>query len=406
MAVFSKLPRSAWLVLGILLFATTLRGPFTAVGPLLESLRPVFGLSTSEAGLLITLPLLSFFVVSPFAPLLARKFGLERALFVALLIMCAAIVLRSTGALWSLYAGTSLLGVGIAVGNTLLPSLLKRDFPSQITTLTAVYAITMGVASAAGSAVVVPLAQSLNWQWSLGVFLILPLLSALVWLPQLKAVRKQATTTTAKPIATRSVWTMGLAWQVGLFFGTSSLTYYSVATWLPAMLVDLGYSQAQAGSLHGLMQLATAFPGLILVPIVKRSKDQRGIAVSMASLSLVSLLGLILFPAAATVWVTVFGFGVTGTFILGLSFIGMRAATTAQAAALSGMAQCIGYLLAATGPIVLGALHDSVGNWQVPLYVCTGLCVLQSILGMGAGRAIHLPQDTPAADAAVTAAAE
>lgn len=406
MSVFSKLPRSAWLVLGILLFATTLRGPFTAVGPLLESLRPVFGLSTSEAGLLITLPLLSFFVVSPFAPLLARKIGLERALFVALLIMCGAIVLRSSGSLWGLYAGTSILGAGIAVGNTLLPSLLKRDFPTQITTLTAVYAITMGVASAAGSAVVVPLAQSLNWQWSLGVFLVLPLLSALIWLPQLKAVRAQPATATTKQTTKRSVWSMGLAWQVSLFFGTTSLTYYSVATWLPAMLVDLGYSQAQAGSLHGLMQLATAFPGLVLVPWVKRSKDQRGIAISMASLSLLSLLGLVLFPVAATVWVAVFGFGVTGTFILGLSFIGMRAATTAQAAALSGMAQCIGYLLAATGPIILGALHDSIGNWQVPLYVCMALCVLQAVLGMGAGRAIHLPQDEPVAEAAVAAAAE
>lgn len=396
MTVFSKLPRSAWLVLGILLFATTLRGPFTAVGPLLESLRPLFGLNTSEAGLLITLPLLSFFMVSPFAPLLARKIGLERALFVALLVMCAAIVLRSSGSLWGLYAGTSILGAGIAVGNTLLPSLLKRDFPSQITTLTAVYSITMGVASAAASAVVVPLAQNLNWQWSLGVFLVLPLLSALVWLPQLNATKGEAGSATTKKAAGRSVWGMGLAWQVSLFFGTSSLTYYSVATWLPAMLVDLGYSQAQAGSLHGLMQLATAFPGLILVPWVRRSKDQRLISVCMASLSLLSLLGLVTFPAAATVWVAVFGFGVTGTFILGLSFIGMRAATTAQAAALSGMAQCIGYLLAASGPIVLGALHDSVGNWQVPLYVCTCLCVLQAILGFGAGRAIHLLQEKTA----------
>jgi len=375
-----------WIIAGILLFSANLRGLFTAVGPLLRTLQDAFGMGASEAGLLIALPLVVFCLVSPLAPRLARGLGLERALFVALGVMAVGIVVRAFGPLWALYLGTAVLGAGIAIGNTLLPSLLKRDFPDQLTKLTAVYAITMGIGSAVASAVVVPLSDAVGWRLSLGAFVILPLASALLWLPQLgrhSDIVRQATPQAAESV---KVWRSPLAWQVTLFFGVNSAVYYAVATWLPSILADAGFTQAMAGTLHGVMQLATALPGLFLAPLVQRTRDQRGIAAALVSLGLVSIVGLCLLPGWAVLWVSGFGFGVGGAFILALAFLGLRTRSADQTARLSGMTQSVGYVLSASAPVLFGALHDKTGSWSPVLAICALLCGLLIILGLAAGR--------------------
>jgi CP family cyanate transporter-like MFS transporter len=346
--------------------------------------------------MLITLPLIVFCLVSPLAPRLARVLGLERALFLALGVMIVGIIVRAFGPLWALYLGTGILGAGIAVGNTLLPSLLKRDFPDQITRLTAVYAITMGVGSALASAVVVPLADAMGWRFSLGAFVILPLASALLWLPQLGRHSRPDRPTTPQAAESIKTWRSPLAWQVTLFFGVNSAVYYAVATWLPSILADAGFSSTMAGSLHGVMQLATALPGLFLAPLVRRSRDQRGIAAALAGLGLASITGLCLAPQWSVLWVAGFGFGIGGAFILALAFLGLRTRSADQTARLSGMTQSVGYVLSAAAPVLFGALHDKTGNWAPMLAICGLLCGLLVMLGQGAGRDTSLGVDARA----------
>lgn len=379
----------AWIILGVLLFATNLRGPFTAVGPVLEVIQQAFHIGAGQAGLLITLPLLTFCLVSPFAALLAKEYGLERVLFLALIVMMVGIGVRSIGPLWSLYFGTAVLGAGIAIGNTLVPSLLKRDFPNQIARLTAVYAITMGIGSAVASAVVAPLAAAFDWRVALGVFIILPIISAIAWLPQLRRHSAPAAGT-AEPLHSGSIWRSGLAWQITLFFGCTSFTYYAVAAWLPSILVSQGYSPIAAGSLHGVLQLATALPGLLLPPLIGRMKDQRVIAAGLGVMGLVAILGLYLAPTLAVLWIALFGAGIGGAFILALTFIALRARNAHQTARLSGMVQAVGYLMSATGPVAVGALHDVTHNWLASFIACGVLCVAIMLLGLGAGRARHV----------------
>lgn len=395
MSVLSKMSSRAhplnplWVIAGILVYSTTLRGTFTAVGPLLDVLRHTFGMGASEAGLLITLPLLVFCIVSPFAALLAREYGLERALLLALLVMIGGILVRSAGPSWGLFLGTCLLGAGIALGNTLLPSLIKRDFPDQLTKVTAIYSIAMGIASAVGSAVVVPLAHNFNWQISLAAFVVLPAASVLLWLPQLRR-HSRVSAGTATPPHGGAVWRSPLAWQVTLFFGVNSFVYYAITAWLPSILVAQGFSSTEAGSLHGIMQLATAFPALVIVPIVQRAKDQRGLAIGLAASGLVALVGLLLMPTFALLWVALFGFGIGGAFILALAFIGLRARTAQQTASLSGMTQAIGYLMSATAPVLIGALRDKLGSWQPALIACIALCAVLAFLALGAGRNLQI----------------
>ncbi|HBM7348970.1 TPA: CynX/NimT family MFS transporter [Klebsiella oxytoca] len=378
--------RPLLLIAGILLIATTLRVAFTGAAPLLDAIRSEYGLTTAQTGLLTTLPLLAFGLVSPLAAGVARRFGIERSLLLAMILICLGIGLRSLPFVSLLFIGTAVIGCGIALGNVLLPGLIKRDFSQHVAKMTGAYSLTMGGAAALGSAMVVPLALAgLGWRGALLTLMVFPLLALFVWLPQS---RRQATAplTGSGAIHNRGIWRSALAWQVTLFLGFNSLVYYVIIGWLPAILQSIGYSEAQAGSLHGLLQLATAAPGLAIPLILHRLKDQRGIAVLVAMMCAVSALGLWFLPGQAVMWTLIFGFGSGATMILGLTFIGLRASSAHQAAALSGMAQAVGYLLAACGPPVMGKIHDASGDWHIPLIAVALISVVMAVFGALAGR--------------------
>ncbi|EAA5900954.1 TPA: CynX/NimT family MFS transporter [Salmonella enterica subsp. enterica serovar Ball] len=378
--------QGALLIAGILMIATTLRVTFTGAAPLLETIRTDYGLSTAQTGLLTTLPLLAFALVSPLAASIARRFGMERSLFAAMLLICAGIALRSLPSATLLFAGTAIIGCGIALGNVLLPGLIKRDFSQHVARLTGAYSLTMGAAAALGSALVVPLAlHGFGWRGALLMLMLFPLLAFLIWLPQWRTTRS-ANLSSSRALHERGIWRSPLAWQVTLFLGLNSLIYYVIIGWLPTILISHGYSEAQAGSLHGLLQLATAAPGLAIPLILHRFNDQRWIAALVSLLCAVGAAGLWFVPGQAIIWTLLFGFGSGATMILGLTFIGLRASSAHQAAALSGMAQSVGYLLAACGPPVMGKLHDASGSWYLPLSGVTVLAIVMAIFGLYAGR--------------------
>lgn len=378
--------QGALLIAGILMIATTLRVTFTGAAPLLETIRSDYGLSTAQTGLLTTLPLLAFALVSPLAAGIAHRFGMERSLFAAMLLICAGIALRSLPSAALLFAGTAIIGCGIALGNVLLPGLIKRDFSQHVARLTGAYSLTMGAAAALGSALVVPLAlHGFGWRGALLMLMLFPLLAFLIWLPQWRTTRS-ANLSSSRALHERGIWRSPLAWQVTLFLGLNSLIYYVIIGWLPTILISHGYSEAQAGSLHGLLQLATAAPGLAIPLILHRFNDQRWIAALVSLLCAVGAAGLWFVPGQAIIWTLLFGFGSGATMILGLTFIGLRASSAHQAAALSGMAQSVGYLLAACGPPVMGKLHDASGSWYLPLSGVTVLAIIMAIFGLYAGR--------------------
>lgn len=378
--------QGALLIAGILMIATTLRVTFTGAAPLLETIRSDYGLSTAQTGLLTTLPLLAFALVSPLAAGIARRFGMERSLFAAMLLICAGIALRSLPSAALLFAGTAIIGCGIALGNVLLPGLIKRDFSQHVARLTGAHSLTMGAAAALGSALVVPLAlHGFGWRGALLMLMLFPLLAFLIWLPQWRTTRS-ANLSSSRALHERGIWRSPLAWQVTLFLELNSLIYYVIIGWLPTILISHGYSEAQAGSLHGLLQLATAAPGLAIPLILHRFNDQRWIAALVSLLCAVGAAGLWFVPGQAIIWTLLFGFGSGATMILGLTFIGLRASSAHQAAALSGMAQSVGYLLAACGPPVMGKLHDASGSWYLPLSGVTVLAIIMAIFGLYAGR--------------------
>ena len=388
---------SRWALVGILLIAVNLRAPFTSVAPLLGELRSLFSFSATQAGLLITLPLLAFAAVSPFAAGLAKRWGLERVLFFSLAGIAAGIALRSTGFATTLFIGTFLIGAAIAVGNVLLPSLLKRDYPTQVAPLTATYVLIMGVAAAGCSVLAIPLSNlpGFDWRAVLGSAIVLPIVAAFVWLPRLRnrnAADQRVVVRTEKVLLRKSP----LAWQVTIYLGLDCFLYYVGVSWLPAILQDAGYTTAQAGSLHGVLLLSTALPGLLLIPLVPKLRDQRVLACMLSLSIVVGLLGLVFAAQWAVLWILFFGFGAGGGLILALAFISLRTTHAEDAAGLSGMAQCLGYSLAAAGPPLIGRLHDLGGNWSLPLGLCAVLGLTMACVGLLAGRNLHITAAMPA----------
>ena len=384
----------ALVIIGILLIASNLRGPITGIGPILAFISDDLNLSATQAGMLTTLPLLAFAIFSPLSSGLARKIGLEPSLMLALLAITSGIVIRSAGSTLTLYLGTCIIGIGIAIGNVLLPSLLKRDFPNKVPTLTAIYVLVMGIGATISSSTTIPmlnLANSLNvtvipnWAFALATTLVLPIITMLVWLPQTSHHTKPATDT-ADIDSHSYMWRSAAAWQVSGFLALNSFIMYAFIAWLPSILVSNGYSEHQAGYIHGILQLASAAPAIVLIPLMAKVKDKRLLSLIMTILAFIGITGLLIMPQHAAAWVMMLGFSCGGGFILGLSFVGLRTHNAHQAAALSGMAQCIGYLFAATGPIIFGSLHETTGSWDMPLIITAGISIIWASLAVKAGR--------------------
>ncbi len=111
------------------------------------------------------------------------------------------------------------------------------------------------------------------------------------------------------------------AWQVTIFLGLNSFIMYIFISWLPSILIDNGYTENQAGYIHGILQLSTAVPALVLIPLMAKMKDKRGMSVAMAILSFVGILGLLFMPEHEIVWVTAFGFSCGGVVLSSWSII-------------------------------------------------------------------------------------
>ncbi|HRF08663.1 MAG TPA: MFS transporter [Xanthobacteraceae bacterium] len=382
------------LVVVIFLISMNLRPSITVVGPVLEFIRHDMGLSALMAGVLTSIPLAAFAVMSPWAAAIGAKFGMERTVFVVMLIVVAGVLLRAAPSVFALYAGSIVLASGIAVGNVLVPAMIKRDFPHKVGLLTSIYATTLGIFASLSSGIAVPLAEVLpgGWRGSLAIWFAPALIAALFLLPSLK----RATPPPVQPGATaeQSVWRSRLGWHVTLFMGLQSMSFYIVLSWLASILQDQGYSPVSAGWLVALFPALGIPAGFVFSPVIARFKDQRGLSLFFSLMMAAGYVGLIFLPQYTVLWIVVSGIALGFCFPLALGFFAFRASSTQQAAALSGMAQSVGYGIAALGPVVFGALHDFSKGWVLPLTMVAISALLQAYVGWHAGRDAHIGDST------------
>jgi CP family cyanate transporter-like MFS transporter len=377
--------RPAIALAGIFIIAMSLRAPITGIAPIIGLIQQDMQLGASAAGLLIALPLLAFAAGSLIVPSVAQRVGMERSVFAAMILLACGVLVRSTGTAASLFVGTAMVGIGISFGNVLLPSILKRDFSRHAAVLTTGYVLALNIASSVASAVAVPIARASasGWQLTSLAFVLLPVLGIMAWAPQLQRPQDHLQRVAT---STQCVWRSALAWHVTFYFGINSFVFYACVAWLPAILHDAGYSAQSAGALHGLLQLTSTIPAAVLGPLMRRLPNQRGLGSLSALLSLAGFIGLAVWPAWGDVWVTMLGVGMGAGVMLGLAFLTLRTTEPRYAAALASMAQFVGYILAAAGPVLVGQVHEATGGWQAALLLCAALTVVMAVFGLGAGR--------------------
>lgn len=371
----------------VVLVALALRPPVTAVAPLLEQILAELHLSSSFGGVLTTLPVVCLGLFAFLAPKLRQRWGDEKVLFGCLAVLLVGNLLRAAGSEWALLAGTVVVGAGIAVANVALPGLIKRDFPRNVPVVTAVYTMCLTLGGAVAASVVVPLGRVFDspWQAPLGL-LAVPVTLAL--LTSVFVLRSRGSAARQRAIRPGALWRSRLAWQVTAFMGLQSLMAYVVFGWLPSMAQSRGMSPDLAGLLLG-VQAAIQALGSMLVPMLcRRLRDQRMIAVVAAVLTGVGFAGIVFGPAPAGIWVSTVVLGVAqgAAFGLALTLFGLRSPDSDTTAALSGMAQGAGYLIAAVGPLAVGLVHGLVGNWTIPLFLLLVCCAGELIAGLFAGR--------------------
>ena len=381
------------LVAGVLAIAFNLRAAITSLPPLFPELSASLHLSPAAVSVLASLPVVAFGVFSGVAAPLSRRFGEEQVLGGAVGLLAAGLMLRGLAPGVLLFPGTALAAAAIALLNVLLPSLVKRRAPERAGLLIGLYLLSLNAGSILASLIAIPVysASGGSVPLSLSVWALPALAAAVAWLPQ----RKYRTVPAAIPqehAARLKISRYALTWQVTAFMGLQSLTFYAELSWLPTMFRDRGVSAGAAGTLLALMNLGGAASSLLIPVLAHRARNQRALIAGTVAASAAGLAGAWFAPLGGdALWVLVLGLGQGAALGLAIFFTMARAPDPRVAASLSGFAQSAGYLVAATGPLMVGFLHSAVGGWTVPVAVLLVITGLQLTAGWQAARAVALP---------------
>ena len=389
----------AVLLLTILVMAANLRPTITAFGSVVGLIAADTGMGAGALGLLGAIPLLAFGVVSPIVHVLTRAIGAERAVLVSTLVLIVATVVRSLpGNLANLWIGTVVMGAAIAVANVVLPELVKRDFPTEVPMVTGLYSTVLGATAALASGLALPIAEFGGWRLGIGIWGLFSVVAALVWPLRMRRSpgREPEVAPSSAPVGGARgglVWRSAVAWQVSLIMATQGLTYFTLVTWLPTIEVGLGVDPVTAGWHLFLYQIVGIAAGLAVTPLMRGRRDHRAVGVGISLLLIVAILGLLIAPGLLVLWIVVAGLSGGSSLVLALALVGERSPSATDAGRLSGMAQSVGYLLAAAGPFGAGLLFAATGSWTYPLLAVIAVAGVQLVLSLLAGRdrLTHLP---------------
>lgn len=384
-------------VAGIVAVALNLRATITVVGPLVPTIRADLAVDNVAMGAVGTLPVLMFGLVAPLAPGLGRRFGLGRTLAASMAVLAVGTVVRSLGGYVWLLVGTAVLGVAIGIGNVLVPALIKGAFPHRVGTLTSLYGSMMVVGATVSAAVAVPVADAAGWPVSLGLWAVPAGIAAVVVLGSVVLDdRATAPEERARAVAARRAETgvpasvlhrSRVAWHVTAFMGLQSLFFYVILAWLPDVLVERGMTDARAGVMVSVLNIAGLVGVLVAPPLADRVADQRWYGVG-SGLAAVAGVGVLLVPgtALAPVAAVLLGLGAGATVGVAFALFSLRTTSVRDAAAISGMAQTWGYLVSAFGPLLWGAMRDASASWTPPMVALLVVTLGVTAAGYLAGR--------------------
>lgn len=391
-----SLPRTPTLVaITLLLVGANLRPAIVAVAPLLPEIRLSARLSPTFAGLLTTLPLVCFGAFAFLSPALGRRIAAERLLLAVLVALIGGICVRLLPGDVALFAGTTLAGAAVAIANVVLPSLIKSHFPGHVALMTGAYATALSLGAALGAGITVPLRQAsgLSWRPTLALWAIPVALSCILLVAPARAARRRAAGLVRR---SGGIWRDRVAWSVTAFMGLQSLEYFAAVAWLPSDFQAHGMSPGASGWLVSYASIISV-PACLGAPLLgRRLRNHRALVGACTLAGALALVGIAIDPRhLAYVWMTFLGLSQGSALSLALGFIAQCAPDARRVAELSTLAQGGGYLLASSGPVALGALHDLSGGWTIPFLALAGLLVPLLAVGTVAASGHTVRADVP-----------
>ncbi|MGO2931490.1 MFS transporter [Microbacterium sp.] len=392
-----------WLVLiGILVAALSLRGPIIALTPVLPDIIADLGISTASAGLLTTAPVVMFAVITPLAALVIRRAGAEIALLLSLAGVMVGTLVRALPGFGSMLAGMIIIGAAIAIGNVVIPVIIRRDLPPERTAIaTAAYSATLNAGSLLTALATVPVAEATGWSLALVLWGGFTILGIALWIvhivrsrswgsaerasgeaPEYRGNRHVDTASITGPMPVvvdnrvAAILRRPIVWLLLVAFASQSAVYYALSTWLPTILLDAtDVDAAAAGALASVFQ-GVAIAGAMIAPLLLRYVGAVPSGLLLGGCFTVMVIGMLVAPDLAALWASFGAVAHSSGFVLIFTGLVRASRSDAEAATMSALVQGGGYLFAALGAPIMGAVQEASGGWQVPLIAVLAVVVL------------------------------
>lgn len=349
-------------LLAVIFFASlNLRPAITSVGPVLQFIKEDLHMNNVQASLITSLPVFCMGVFSIVSVKMSQKIGIEKSLFIAMVLLCMTTSLRYfTSSGFMLIASSLFAGVGIGIAGPLIAGFVKQHFPTKLNVMS-IYSVSMIIGAAAASSLAMPLYSIArdSWKFSLSIWGILGLIASLLIVPLLRHVNRNKAPLSKAESHPQMMLLI-------LYFACMSSIFYMLTAWLAPVAQQLGFSHEQAGYLLSVFTFVQIPMGILITELVTRFGKRRFWLFLLAFLQFIGLLMLIFnqFPWIATI---LLGIGAGGLFPLAILIPVQDSLSAHQATAISAKMQSVGFMMGASGPLIFGFLLDSFHTIMTPL---------------------------------------
>ena len=371
-------------VLAVGLIALNLRPGATSLGPVMEDVVGAYGQGAIASGLLTALPCIAFGIFGFLAVPISRRLGLTGTVVASFVLVAIGLLLRPTADSFGMFLVLSLLVlVGPALGNVVVPAWIKQHGSAHTVGLMTLYSVMLAVGGSAGAALAVPLAGGAadGWRGSLQLWALAAAVPVVIWAFVLTRTGHDFPPAPTEGDLPGSLLRSPTAIALTVMFGVQSANAYTQFGMLPQVLTSSGISPTRAGFLIAVISGWGFVGGLVMPTVIARFRHLPWLVAGFGVLTTIGYLGLWLAPAASPMlWACVLGIG-GFAFPTAIALLPARTRSARVTARLGGLAQPLGYVFAALGPIAAGTMLDLTGSFPAVLVFLAITGIVLAIAG-------------------------
>ena len=381
-----------FILFSVLFLSLNLRAPITSTTVLLEVISESLGINGIQSGLIMTTPLIIFAISSVIISNMGVKYGYTKMVILSCLFLLVGEMIRVSFGYKGLLIGTGFIGLGISFGNVLIPSIIKLKFPKHLGIVTGLYGVVMGLFSSISTGLTLHLVDNkgLNWRYVLSIWIILSLITLIIWLSNLfiKKDKMDSDCDKRSLFKRKDIYKSKTTWAIIVYMGAQSFMFYTYITWLPKILLIKGFDSYFSGTMMSLFQMA-AIPFSLLIPVIaSKMKNQKAIATFVALAYLLGSIFIYISNSKLQVIssIVIMAIGSSGTYSAAIILMELRSKSSSTVAIVSGLSQSLGYLLASVGPVLMGYLFDIYESIDFPMIIFILVSFLLVLSGITAGK--------------------